>query len=66
MVDIEPATERVCERCGRRDEWDEERDAWTIATDEDGERVVGDPYCLHEWDINGTYNPFTGEKATHS
>ena len=18
---------------------------------------VGDPYCLHEWDINGSYNP---------
>mgnify|MGYP000159198633 CR=1 FL=1 len=57
MNAVTPPEARECERCGRRDVWDDERGAWTIATDEDGDRVVGDPHCLHDWDINGTYNP---------
>lgn len=58
MATIDPPSERVCERCGRRDVWDEETENWVIA-EEDGERQVGRPTCIHEWDINGQYNPVT-------
>ena len=55
MTTIVPPTERICERCGREDVWDPERENWVI----DGE--AGHPHCLHEWDINGTYNPLRGD-----
>lgn len=60
MADAElaPPTERTCERCGRRDAWDESG-YWTIVA-EDGDRQVGDPYCIHEWDVTAAYNPFEG------
>lgn len=54
--EIVPPTERSCERCGRRDVWDDEAENWVIET-VDGERRVGDPNCIHEWDINGRHNP---------
>jgi hypothetical protein len=47
-----PPTERECELCGRCDSWDETVGHWRIA---DAGRV----HCVHEWDINGRYNPFT-------
>lgn len=56
MIEVVPPTERICERCGRHDVWNDDASTWTIA-EEDGEKQVGDPYCLHEWDINGSYNP---------
>lgn len=56
MVTIDPPNERVCERCGRQDEWDDQTETWYIVT-EDGDKQVGNPHCLHEWDINGNYNP---------
>ncbi|WP_226012961.1 HEWD family protein [Halomicrobium salinisoli] len=56
MTDVVPPGERICERCGRHDEWDDTRGAWTVVA-EDGERQSGDPFCLHEWDINGNYSP---------
>ncbi|MFQ3283405.1 MAG: hypothetical protein ACI9TI_002348 [Natronomonas sp.] len=59
-VEIVPPTRRSCERCGRTDVWDEDTGNWVIA-EEDGERKVGDRHCIHEWDINGRYNPVTGE-----
>jgi hypothetical protein len=55
-AEIVPPTERTCTVCGRRDVWDEETENWVIAQ-EDGERRVGNPNCIHEWDINGAYNP---------
>jgi len=55
--ELEPPTRRRCERCGRQDTWDESAEKWTIVV-EDGERKVGEPHCLHEWDITATYNPF--------
>jgi len=61
MASITPPTERECERCGRRDVWDEETENWNIETDDDGEKVAGEPHCLHEWDINGTYSPLDGD-----
>jgi len=60
MTTITPPTARECERCGRRDVWDDDRGAWTIATGEDGTRQTGQPHCLHEWDINGTHSPIEG------
>jgi len=62
MATIVPPTERECERCGRRDVWKDEDSAWRVAT-VDGEPRPGEPYCLHEWDINGTYNPLTGVES---
>jgi hypothetical protein len=58
MTTIVPPTERECERCGRRDVWDDDRETWAVATDDDT-KLAGDPFCLHEWDINGEYNPLT-------
>ena len=49
---LQAPTRRACERCGRIERWDEEDRVWRI----DGE--TGDPYCIHEWDINGTFSPF--------
>jgi hypothetical protein len=57
MSDVIAPKERHCERCGRRDIWDSDVDEWRIATDEDGARQTGQAHCLHEWDINGTFNP---------
>lgn len=51
-VKIAPPTERTCERCGRTEQWDDAGEAWQIADD------VGAVYCIHEWDVNGTYVPF--------
>ncbi len=52
-------TARVCERCDRSEQWDEETESWQIVR-EDGTRLVGNPHCIHEWDINGAFNPVTG------
>ncbi|WP_049896629.1 HEWD family protein [Natrialba chahannaoensis] len=49
-------TARVCESCGRAEHWDNDLGAWQIART-DGTKQVGSPHCLHEWDINGTFNP---------
>ncbi|QSG02174.1 HEWD family protein [Natranaeroarchaeum sulfidigenes] len=47
---------RTCELCGRQEVWSDEKGTWTIVT-EDDERQVGDPHCLHEWDITGAFTP---------
>jgi len=56
MTLITSPIERTCERCGRRDVWDDTDSTWRIEV-EDGTKQSGDPHCLHEWDINGTFNP---------
>ncbi|MGM0604718.1 MAG: HEWD family protein [Halobacteriota archaeon] len=45
-------TERTCELCGRTERWDEDRASWQICDE------AGNVYCIHEWDINGTFVPF--------
>ena len=55
-AEIVPPTRRTCECCGRTDVWDEDAENWVIA-EEDGKRQSGDKHCIHEWDINGQYNP---------
>jgi len=54
-------TERTCERCGRREVWAEDVGSWQLV--EGDERVVGSPYCIHEWDINGSFVPFAPDNA---
>jgi hypothetical protein len=54
MVRLRTPTDRLCERCGRREHWSGE--GWTVAVEDDGP-VTGDLFCLHEWDINGTFSP---------
>ena len=49
-------TERNCERCGRRERWDDDTESWRVA-----DNVPGSVYCIHEWDINGRYNPIDGQ-----
>ena len=61
-VEIVPPTRRTCERCGRVDVWDDGTDNWIIA-EADGERQIGNRHCIHEWDINGRYNPIEGEMS---
>ncbi|WP_302080887.1 HEWD family protein [Salinibaculum rarum] len=58
MSEVVPPEERVCERCGRMDVWSEREQKWVVA-ESDGEPQHGQPHCLHEWDINGAYNPFS-------
>ncbi len=57
---VRKPTARVCEECGRAEQWDEDLEAWQLAL-EDGEKQVGNPHCIHEWDINGTFNPVDGD-----
>ncbi|WP_459822122.1 HEWD family protein [Halorubrum luteum] len=54
-VTITPPKERTCELCGRGERWDEEREAWQVADD------PGNVYCIHEWDVNGSFIPFKKE-----
>jgi len=61
MTTIVPPKERFCVRCNRQSVWDEDAETW-VAEVVDGERQVGKPHCLHEWNISGNYNPVR-EKA---
>lgn len=58
MASIIPPERRACERCGRVDEWDDEKETWVAAV-AGGSKQRGRPHCLHEWDITGTYNPLS-------
>ena len=53
MAELDPPAERECRHCGRRDVWDPDAVNWQISD----ETHAGDPFCIHEWDINGTYKP---------
>ena len=56
METVIPPKKRRCERCGRVDTWKSDVETWVASGDRRGR-----PHCLHEWDINGAYNPTTGE-----
>ena len=58
MTELVPPDRRVCERCGRTDTWSEEAQKWVVAETDSGAKP-GAPHCRHEWDINGSYNPFS-------
>lgn len=53
-VQLRKPKARVCEQCDRTERWDEERECWQL----NGANGVGNPHCIHEWDINGTFYPF--------
>ena len=55
--------ERSCELCGRTEVWDDDPGVWRVVSDEDGPQV-GSLYCIHEWDINGSFAPFAGRRDT--
>jgi hypothetical protein len=52
MATIVPPRARTCERCGREDRWDDDAENWVVS-----EESPGNAHCIHDWDINGTYNP---------
>jgi len=57
-VTIRKPTDRQCEDCGRQEVWNDTTSTWQVARDDDdGERLAGRVYCIHEWDINGTFVP---------
>jgi hypothetical protein len=55
---VRKPTVRVCEQCGRSEQWDSGVDAWQLVR-EDGTKQIGNPHCIHEWDITGTFNPIS-------
>ncbi|WP_439026393.1 HEWD family protein [Haloarchaeobius sp. DT45] len=52
MTKLRKPTARSCERCGRQEAWNDDVESWRIVDDE-----IGSPWCIHEWDIDGTFNP---------
>jgi len=46
-------TDRTCQRCGREEQWDDSVETWRVVDDN-----AGSIYCIHEWDINGSFVPF--------
>ena len=54
-VTITPQRDRECELCGRDERWDDDATGWRV----DGD--AGNVYCIHEWDINGTFTPLVEE-----
>ena len=63
-VTIRKPTARQCEDCGREEVWNDATGTWRVTRDDDGDRIVGDVYCIHEWDINGTFVPVETDDAT--
>ena len=53
---IRAPTNRECEVCGRAERWNDRSQAWAAVNQSDA--PIGDPYCIHEWDINGTFSPY--------
>ena len=47
-IELRRPAERSCERCGRREAWAD--GGWRV-------RAVGEVFCVHEWDINGSFAP---------
>ncbi|WP_435332722.1 HEWD family protein [Haloarchaeobius sp. TZWWS8] len=52
MTKLRKPTARECERCDRKERWNDEVEAWRITED-----AVGNPHCIHEWNIDGTFSP---------
>ncbi len=53
MTCLNPPDARSCERCGRSEVWSTDRATW-VAADASS---LGNPHCVHVWDITGSYNP---------
>jgi hypothetical protein len=51
-------SERTCERCGREEVWSEAAATWRVRRDEEDRPVaIGSRSCIHEWDIDGAFDP---------
>jgi hypothetical protein len=61
-TNLRTPTRRTCERCGRAERWDAAETTWRVVAT-DGNPQVGNRYCIHEWDINGTFVPFENGDA---
>ncbi|MDR5672609.1 HEWD family protein [Halalkaliarchaeum sp. AArc-GB] len=48
---VRKPTLRTCEHCGRTEEWNDEVESWRVSA------APGEPFCIHEWDINGSFVP---------
>lgn len=57
-VRLNPPRRRTCLLCGREDVWDDDVGEWRIRT-QDGEKLAGERFCMHEWDITGTHRPIS-------
>lgn len=57
MVEISAPSERRCTECGRTEVFDEDAETWRVADD-----AVGDVYCVHSWDVTGTFTPVKSEE----
>jgi len=53
MAELRKPDERECERCGRREVWDDDHVTWRVADDD----AHGDVHCVHAWDIDGSFRP---------
>jgi hypothetical protein len=59
MEGVTPPTRRRCERCGRVDRWDDDTETW-VAVEADERDRHGEPHCVHEWNVTGSYSPVDG------
>jgi len=50
--ELRKPTRRRCELCGREEVWDDATTVWRVDDE------PGDLYCIHEWDINGSFLPY--------
>ena len=50
-VELRVPEERTCEACGRHEVVDEAAGSWHVGD------AVGEVYCIHDWDVTGTFNP---------
>lgn len=57
MVEIRAPNERTCIECGRTEVFDEDGETWRV-----GDEKVGDIYCVHSWDVTGTFTPVRGDE----
>lgn len=54
---VRKPTARTCEQCGRTEEWNDESESWRVSSS------PGNPFCIHEWDINGSFVPIDKSAA---
>ena len=54
MAELRKPEARECERCERREVWDDDHVTWRVGGEDD---AVGDVHCVHEWDIGGSFRP---------
>lgn len=56
METVTPPARRRCVRCNRTEVWSDQQRTWVVQNP-GADTDDGTPYCVHEWDITGSYNP---------